>query len=323
VGVFLSAVFYFQKPTPAPARHTRLVKTSSYEIANGDTLNRVAYLLYGHKSWWIKIRKQNPKFKRFSAETPLPVGKVLKYRAPKIGEEYIVKKNDWLIRIAQWKYGSSNYWHQLYTKNSGEISNPDLIHPGDRLILRLDGTIENTKTGQVIVKGVGGNLAGVGGNGTGAAGTNTSGPGGVSTTGSAAGMANRQPANTPPVVLEWWEDPSRLTLIAAGFALGLLALLWVHHRQSGMWAQRVGARGARRKRSSYEEDDEEDEELIRRVKARAKSDTGFKRRPLDEYRIDPNLIPTAEGFDLSELLKKVPGFHSLMPKRKKKYLKRQ
>jgi hypothetical protein len=314
-----------ESPTPDRSLEKRLVRTSYYETMPGDTLQRVAYLLYGHRSWWSKIKKQNPAFKKYRPDAPLPVGKTIKYRAPKIGENYTVRKNDWLIRIAQWKYGSSVYWRQLYSKNSNKIENPDLIHPGDRLVLRLDGTIENTKTGQVIVQGMGGGLAVVQPTPPGT-GLQPGQPGYNPALHS--GAVSRGPASAGAADFEipWWEDQSRLSLIATGFLLGLLALLWVHHRQSGMWAKRVSARAAaRRMRTSIEEDEEEvnEEEIFKRAKARSHYTGGFKRRPLDEYQIDPNMLPRDEGFDLSELLRRVPGFHSIMPKRRKKYMKRR
>jgi len=48
----------------------------------------------------------------------------IRYRAPKIGDSYVVRRNDWLSRIAQWKYGDSTLWKQLYQKNRGRIEDP-------------------------------------------------------------------------------------------------------------------------------------------------------------------------------------------------------
>lgn len=57
--------------------------------------------------------------------------------APK---EYVVRKHDTLWDIARAFFGDPFKWNDLWNKNSW-ISNPDLIFPGDKLILTGDGTI--------------------------------------------------------------------------------------------------------------------------------------------------------------------------------------
>jgi hypothetical protein len=136
-----------------PIFEKRLAITSVYKTRNHDTLRNIASLLYGHKTWWIKLRDGNHHLRSFDSDQELPSGMQLIYRAPKIDSEYIVQPNDWLIRIVQWKYGATSYWEEIYRKNAQRISRPNLIHPGDRLTLELDGTVRQASSGQVLVVG--------------------------------------------------------------------------------------------------------------------------------------------------------------------------
>lgn len=46
---------------------------------------------------------------------------------------YTVKSGDSLSKIAQHFYGDMMQWHRIYDANRDQISNPDLIHPGQEL----------------------------------------------------------------------------------------------------------------------------------------------------------------------------------------------
>lgn len=50
-------------------------------------------------------------------------------------KKYTVKSGDNLYSIAKKMYGDSSKWQQLYQKNSSKIKNPNLIYPGQVLIL--------------------------------------------------------------------------------------------------------------------------------------------------------------------------------------------
>ncbi|MCD6471776.1 LysM peptidoglycan-binding domain-containing protein [Candidatus Aerophobetes bacterium] len=66
--------------------------------------------------------------------------KETKLKSPKIGltnNFYLVKKNDTLSRIAGTKnvYGDPLKWEKIYKVNKDRIKNPNLIYPGQRLII--------------------------------------------------------------------------------------------------------------------------------------------------------------------------------------------
>ena len=56
---------------------------------------------------------------------------------PVMGEYYIVRPGDTLWHIAIWVYGDPNKWRLVATEN-GEIPNPDLIRPGQRMYIPYD-----------------------------------------------------------------------------------------------------------------------------------------------------------------------------------------
>ncbi len=53
--------------------------------------------------------------------------------APTAAQTYTVNKGDTLSKIAREFYGSANRWHEIYDANRDQISNPDLIQPGQVL----------------------------------------------------------------------------------------------------------------------------------------------------------------------------------------------
>ena len=48
-------------------------------------------------------------------------------------QTYTVVAGDSLSRIAKRYYGDANEWPRIHEANRDQISNPDLIHPGQRL----------------------------------------------------------------------------------------------------------------------------------------------------------------------------------------------
>jgi nucleoid-associated protein YgaU len=48
---------------------------------------------------------------------------------------YEVKSGDSLSKIAQKHYGNGNLWRKIYEANRDQIKDPDLIHPGQKLII--------------------------------------------------------------------------------------------------------------------------------------------------------------------------------------------
>jgi len=53
--------------------------------------------------------------------------------APAAAQTYTVVKGDSLSKIAKHFYGNANRWHDIFDANRDQISNPDLIKPGQVL----------------------------------------------------------------------------------------------------------------------------------------------------------------------------------------------
>ncbi len=48
---------------------------------------------------------------------------------------YVVKSGDSLSKISQQFYGDANQWRKIYEANRDQIKNPDLIYPGQTLVI--------------------------------------------------------------------------------------------------------------------------------------------------------------------------------------------
>jgi nucleoid-associated protein YgaU len=48
-------------------------------------------------------------------------------------QTHVVAKGESLSKIAKQYYGDGNQWQRIYDANRDQISNPDLIHPGQTL----------------------------------------------------------------------------------------------------------------------------------------------------------------------------------------------
>ena len=50
-------------------------------------------------------------------------------------QSYTVKSGDSLSKIAKQLYGDASQWKKIHEANKAKIPNPDLIHPGDELVI--------------------------------------------------------------------------------------------------------------------------------------------------------------------------------------------
>ena len=50
-------------------------------------------------------------------------------------EYYTVKSGDSLSKIAKQLYGDANSWHKIHQANLDQIKDPNLIHPGQKLVI--------------------------------------------------------------------------------------------------------------------------------------------------------------------------------------------
>src|SRR5258708_4556291 len=107
-----------EPPVRDPSLEGRLQVATSYRTRSGDTLATVAQFLWGHSTWWRKIQVGNPGLGVYGPESALPVGLKIAYRAPRVASSYTVERNDWLIRIVQWKYGETETWEEIFRKNA-------------------------------------------------------------------------------------------------------------------------------------------------------------------------------------------------------------
>ena len=52
-----------------------------------------------------------------------------------VGKTYTVKAGDSLSKIAEREYGDASQWKKIHEANKAKVPNPDLIHPGDELVI--------------------------------------------------------------------------------------------------------------------------------------------------------------------------------------------
>ncbi|RDC62643.1 LysM peptidoglycan-binding domain-containing protein [Adhaeribacter pallidiroseus] len=50
-------------------------------------------------------------------------------------EYYTVKSGDSLSKIAKELYGDAQQWHKIHQANLDQIKDPNLIHPGQKLVI--------------------------------------------------------------------------------------------------------------------------------------------------------------------------------------------
>jgi len=55
------------------------------------------------------------------------------------GKTYTVVPGDSLSKIAKREYGDASKWRQIFQANKDVIENPDLIEPGQNLIIPDEG----------------------------------------------------------------------------------------------------------------------------------------------------------------------------------------
>ena len=50
-------------------------------------------------------------------------------------EYYTIKSGDSLSKIAKQLYGDANAWHKIHQANMDQIKDPNLIHPGQKIVI--------------------------------------------------------------------------------------------------------------------------------------------------------------------------------------------
>ena len=79
---------------------------------------------------FFKKGKEKPVKPRPAPDTQPPVPE--KAAAPRT---YTIKSGDSLSKIAKQYYGNAQDWQKIYQANKDKIKNPDLIHPGQTIII--------------------------------------------------------------------------------------------------------------------------------------------------------------------------------------------
>jgi nucleoid-associated protein YgaU len=49
--------------------------------------------------------------------------------------DYVIQSGDSLSKIARQFYGNANDWQKIYQANKDKIKDPNLIHPGQKIII--------------------------------------------------------------------------------------------------------------------------------------------------------------------------------------------
>jgi nucleoid-associated protein YgaU len=85
---------------------------------------------------FFKKGKEEPVKAKQPVTAPKPAAKpeaAKPYTASK--REYVIKSGDSLSKIAKEFYGNAGDWKKILEANKDTIKNPDLIHPGQKIII--------------------------------------------------------------------------------------------------------------------------------------------------------------------------------------------
>lgn len=82
----------------------------------------------------IPIVKKDTVLKDTVVKEPI-VEEVIPEPIPEWPKTIVVKEGEWIYDIARREYGSVFAWRKIYEANQEKISNPDIIYPGQELLL--------------------------------------------------------------------------------------------------------------------------------------------------------------------------------------------
>ena len=116
-------------PRPAPAPRQQTCYTRCVTVRRGDSLSSIAARYGGSWRDWHGYRSGNPN--RIYVGERVCKGGYTPARTTATGSTHTVRRGETLSRIAA-RYGTS--WQQLASANG--LRNPNLIHPGQRLVIR-------------------------------------------------------------------------------------------------------------------------------------------------------------------------------------------
>lgn len=129
---------------PSTLEHDRH-RTVTVEVVKGDTLWSIAERHLGSGEEWRRIAKANegrlmPDGERFTQAATIQPGWQLLVPTPSDPDateagEVAVEPGDTLWGLAEEAYGDGEDWPRLYNANRDRIADPDLIHPGQVLMV--------------------------------------------------------------------------------------------------------------------------------------------------------------------------------------------
>ena len=75
------------------------------------------------------VKKETPKKDSVMKVEPKPVVPKKRFSI------YVVQQDDWLWKISRNEYGTALSWDKIYEANKEKINNPNMIFPGQELII--------------------------------------------------------------------------------------------------------------------------------------------------------------------------------------------
>ncbi len=121
-------------PAPTAFADTSTGGSELYEVRAGDTLMKIAFMVYGDVYQWRRVLDENSD--RISDPARLIKGTQLKVEnAPNESyydghERYLIKEGDTLGLISSDVYGTQRKWKQLWQMNEGLVKDPNRIYAG-------------------------------------------------------------------------------------------------------------------------------------------------------------------------------------------------
>src|SRR5262249_13435407 len=101
-----------------------------YTVVANDSLSGIAQRIYGDPNLWPRIFQANQD--QISDPTLIFPGQVLLIPAT---AQYTVVDGDSVSGIAQQFYGDVSLWPRIFEANKDQISDPNLIFPGQELCI--------------------------------------------------------------------------------------------------------------------------------------------------------------------------------------------
>jgi nucleoid-associated protein YgaU len=123
-----------EEHAPAPTAQAAGGGSELYEVRGGDTLMKIAFMVYGDVYQWRKILDANSDRitdpARLVKGTQLKVDNAANDSYYNGFEKYLIKSGDTLGLISGDIYGSKSKWKDLWKMNDGLVKDPNRIYAG-------------------------------------------------------------------------------------------------------------------------------------------------------------------------------------------------